>query len=308
MASDVPEVGDLVFPEDAGVIAEVGQQVVNGLIIGSTYSLMAAGLTLIFGIMRVVNFAHGEFYMLGGVFAYYFAQLAHVNYFVALALSVGAVMGVGFVCERLLLVPLRDQPSDTTILITIGLSIFLQNMVLLAVGSVPKSIPTPFPHRPVTIGSIFVTEATIFVAVVTIAAIGAVHLLITRTWLGRAMRATFQDRDAALLVGVDAGRIHTVTFTLGSGLAAAAGALLGSIFLVYPSMGNLAILKSFVVVIMGGMGNFLGAIFGGLILGVAEGLGAGFVSSGYKDAIGFVIVILILLFRPSGLFGSAKAR
>jgi branched-chain amino acid transport system permease protein len=138
-----------------------------------------------------------------------------------------------------------------------------------------------------------------------IALIVAAHLVIQRTRLGRAMRATFQDADTAALMGVRIGRIHTATFALGSGLAAAAGALLGPVFLVYPSMGDLASLKAFSVVILGGLGNLAGATIGGLLLGVAEELGAGYISSGYRDAVGFVIIILVLLFRPSGLFARA---
>jgi branched-chain amino acid transport system permease protein len=128
------------------------------------------------------------------------------------------------------------------------------------------------------------------------------HLLIHRTSLGVAMRATFQDRETAALMGIEIGRIRTLTFAVGSGLAAAAGALLGPIFLVYPAMGDLAALKAFAVVILGGLGSFAGATLGGLLLGVAEELGAGYVSSGYRDAVGFVIIILVLLFRPAGLF------
>ena len=142
----------------------------------------------------------------------------------------------------------------------------------------------------------------VFVVATALALIVAAWLLIQRTRLGRAMRATFQDRETAALMGVKIGRIHTATFAFGSALAAAAGALLGPIFLAYPSMGDLASLKSFSVVILGGLGNFVGATLGGLLLGVAEELGAGYVSSGYHDAVGFVIIILVLLFRPSGLF------
>jgi branched-chain amino acid transport system permease protein len=142
----------------------------------------------------------------------------------------------------------------------------------------------------------------VFVVATALALIVAAWLLIQRTRLGRAMRATFQDRETAALMGVRIGRIHTATFAFGSALAAAAGALLGPIFLAYPSMGDLASLKAFSVVILGGLGNLAGATLGGLLLGIAEELGAGYVSSGYRDAVGFVIIILVLLFRPSGLF------
>jgi branched-chain amino acid transport system permease protein len=140
---------------------------------------------------------------------------------------------------------------------------------------------------------------------VTGAVIAGLHILLRHSFVGRAMRATFSQRDAALLVGVDTDRTAAITFILGSGMAALAGALLGSIFLVYPSMGGAAVLKAFIVVIMGGLGNIMGAIAGGLLLGIAEGLVSGFISSDYSEAIGFVIVILVLLFKPQGIFGRA---
>ena len=285
---------------------EILQQVVNGLVMGSTYALTAVGLTMIFGMMHVVNFTHGEFYMLGGFFAFQLTTFLHLNYYLAVAMAILAVMAVGFLCERVLLAPLREKSIDTTVLVTIGLSIFLQNLALLCWGPTPKSIPLPFSNAPLQWGPVVLTWSRILAVTITFGLIVLVHLLIQKSLLGKAMRATFQEKDAARLTGVDVERIYAFTFTLGSGLAAGAGALLGSIFLIYPTMGNIAILKAFIVVILGGMGNFLGAICGGLILGVTEGLGAGFVSSGYKDAIGFVLVILILMFRPSGLFGKAR--
>jgi branched-chain amino acid transport system permease protein len=252
--------------------------------------------------MDVVNFAHGEFYMLGAFFAYYLASLLGLDYYTSVLISILLVVGVGFLCERLLLRPLRKETVITTVLATIGLSIFLKNGALIIWGPRPKLIDSPFALDAIHIGSIAVTEAKIFAFAVTIAAILLAHLGIQKTRLGRAMRATFQDKEASSLVGVSVSNIYVLTFVLGAGLAATAGALIGTIFLVYPDMGELAAMKAFVVVIMGGMGSFMGAIFGGLILGVAEAIGAGFISSGYKDAIGFILVILILMFKPSGLF------
>ncbi len=284
-------------------MSEMLQQLVNGVIIGSSYALLAVGLTLIFGIMRIVNFAHGEFYMLGGVICYYAAGALQLNYFLSLLLAVAATMALGGVLERSILRFLKEQSIDATIIVTIGLSIFIQNIVLLLIGPVPKTIPSPFGEAPLSFGPVTVTEAQLFVIAATAIVIAGLHLLLRYTYLGRAMRATFSERDAALLVGVDADRTASITFILGSGMAAFAGALLGSIFLVYPSMGGVAVLKAFIVVIMGGLGNVLGAIAGGVLLGVAEGFVSGFVSSGYSEAIGFVIVIGVLLFRPQGLFG-----
>jgi len=282
------------------------QHLVNGLALGGTYALLGIGLTLIFGLMNVVNFAHGEFYTLGAYLAFAGLGVLGVNFFLAIAAAIlgGALLGAA--CERLLLRPLRGESIDTTMLVMIGLWIALQNGELLAWGGVARSIPHPFPTTPIVVGPVSVAPLRLFVLAAVLVLIVASHLLIHSTPLGMAMRATFQDRDTAALMGIDVGGIHTLTFAFGSGLAAAAGALLGPIFLVYPSMGDLASLKAFSVVILGGLGNFAGATIGGLILGVAEELGAGYVSSGYRDAIGFVIVILVLLCRPAGLFARAE--
>ena len=278
----------------------------NGLVLGGTYALLGIGLTLIFGLMNVVNFAHGEFYTLGAYAA--FATLAGLGlpFLTAIpaAIAVGIVLGA--LCERVLLRPLRGESIDSVMLVMIGVWIAMQNTELLVWGGVAKSIPQPFSTRPLVVGHVGLAPLRLFVLVTAIALIVGTHLLIHRTRLGRAMRATFQDADTAALMGVRIRRIHTATFALGSGLAAAAGALLGPIFLVYPSMGDLASLKAFSVVILGGLGNLAGATVGGLLLGIAEELGAGYISSGYRDAVGFVIIILVLLVRPAGLFARAE--
>jgi branched-chain amino acid transport system permease protein len=282
------------------------QHLLNGLILGGTYALLGVGLTLIFGIMNVVNFAHGEFYTLGAYGAFLFLTLLHADFFVALLGSVALGVVGGALCERVLLRPLVGESIDTTMLVMIGVWILMQNTELLAWGGVAKSIAHPFPQAPLVLGPVSVAPLRLFVFGAALALIAASHLLIRRTRLGKAMRATFQDRETAALMGVDIHRIHTVTFAFGSGLAAAAGALLGPVFVVSPSMGDLAALKAFCVVILGGLGNLAGATLGGLILGIAEELGAGYVSSGYRDAIGFIIIILVLLLRPSGLFARAE--
>ncbi len=281
------------------------QHLVNGLLLGSTYSLLGVGLTLIFGLMNVVNFAHGEFYTLGAYVTFATLTLASVGFTLAILLAILGGMLVGAACERLLLRPLRGESIDTTMLVMIGLWIALQNAELLAWGGVAKSVPVPFATEPVVLGAVSVAPLRLFVFAVSALLIAGAHGLLWRTRLGTAMRATFQDRETAALMGVSVERVHTITFALGAGLAAAAGALLGPVFLVYPSMGDLAALKAFSVVILGGLGNFLGAAVGGLLLGVAEELGAGYISSGYRDAVGFVIIVAMLLVRPAGLFGRA---
>ena len=282
------------------------QHLLNGLLLGATYSLLGIGLTLVFGLMNVVNFAHGEFYTLGAYAAFAALALASVNFFLAIPLAIVAGALAGAVCERVLLRPLRGQSIDTVMLVMIGLWIAMQNAELLGWGGVAKSVPTPFPTHPVVLGAVSVAPLRIFVFVVSGLLILGAHLLLSRTKLGRAMRATFQDRETAALMGVSIERIHTVTFAFGAGLAAAAGALLGPVFLLYPSMGDLASLKAFSVVILGGLGNFGGAALGGLVLGIAEELGAGYISSGYRDAVGFLMIVAVLLLRPSGLFARAE--
>jgi branched-chain amino acid transport system permease protein len=287
-------------------VEQLLQHLVNGLVLGGTYALLGIGLTLIFGLMSVVNFAHGEFYTLGAYAAFATLVLAGLPFFAALLVAIAAGALLGAICERALLRPLRGHSIDTIMLVMIGVWIAMQNAELLAWGGVARSIPHPFPTAPLTLGPLNIAPLRLFVVVTAAGLIALAWLGIQKTRLGTAMRATFQDRETAALMGVPIGRIHTITFAFGSALAAAAGALLGPVFLAYPSMGDLASLKAFSVVILGGLGNLAGATLGGLLLGVAEELGAGYVSSGYRDAVGFVAIILVLLFRPAGLFARAE--
>ena len=282
------------------------QHVLNGLLLGGTYALLGIGLTLIFGLMNVVNFAHGEFYTLGAYVTYATLAVAGLPFVVAVFVAIAGGMLLGALAERVLLRPLGGASIDTVMLVMIGLWITMQNGELLAWGGVAKAIEHPFPTEPVSLGPVSVAPLRIFVLGAVLLLIFSSHLLINRTRVGTAMRATFQDRETAALMGIDVARIHTFTFAFGSGLAAAAGALLGSVFLVYPSMGDLASLKAFCVVILGGLGNVTGALLGGLILGLAEEFGAGYISSGYRDAVGFIIIIIVLVVRPSGLFARAE--
>jgi branched-chain amino acid transport system permease protein len=287
-------------------VHEFLQHLVNGLILGSTYALLGIGLTLIFGIMRVVNFTHGELYAFGAYAVYFATALLGINFFVGLALAVIAGCLLGALIEYVLLRPLQGADIDTTMLVMIGTWIVMQNAELLYWGGVAKAVITPFPDEPLQIGPIYVSWLRIFVLVMGTVLIVATYLLIDHTKLGKAMRSTFQDRDTAALMGVNIKGIYTITFALGSGLAAAAGALLGPVFLVAPTMGDMASLKAFAIVILGGLGNITGAALGGFILAFVEELGAGYISSGYRDAMGFLIIIVILLFRPTGLFTRAE--
>jgi len=221
-----------------------------------------------------------------------------------LAIALGAILGAAL--EFVLLRRLRGADIDTTMLIMIGAWISLQNAEQLAWTGVAKSINNPFPAAPLVIGVVSVSWNRVFVFVVALALIAATYGLINHTRLGKAMRATFQDRDTAALMGIQISRIHTATFALGSALAAAAGALLGPVFVAYPSMGDLAAAKAFAIVILGGLGSIPGATAGGFILALVEELGASYVSSGYRDAMGFLLIMLILAFKPTGLFAQKE--
>ena len=282
------------------------QHSLNALILGGTYALLGIGLTLIFGIMRVVNFTHGELYSFGAYMMFMWVMTAGVNFFLALPLAVLLGIALGAAIELTLLRRLRGADIDTTMLVMIGAWIALQNLEQLTWSGVAKSINSPFPSEPLVLGSVSVSWNRLFVFVVALALIAAAYALINRTKLGKAMRATFQDRDTAALMGVNIKGIYTATFAIGSGLAAAAGALLGPVFLVTPSMGDLASLKAFAIVILGGLGNITGATLGGFILAFVEEIGAGYISSGYRDAMGFLIIIIVLLFKPTGLFARAE--
>src|SRR3954467_4578927 len=282
------------------------QHLVNAILLGGTYALLGIGLTLIFGIMRVVNFTHGELYSFGAYAVFALAMVLGLNFFVALAVAVLGGVALGALIELVLLRPMRGAAIDTTMVVMIGAWIVMQNTEMLAWGGVAKAIVTPFPEVPLVIGPVSLSWLRLFVLAMALALIGATYLLINRTKLGKAMRATFQDADTAALMGVNINRIYTATFALGSGLAAAAGALLGPVFLAVPTMGDLAALKSFAIVILGGLGSITGAALGGFILAFAEELGAGYISSGYRDAMGFIIIIMVLMFKPTGLFARAE--
>ncbi len=283
-------------------MSEFLQHCLNALMLGGTYALLGIGLTLIFGIMRVVNFTHGELYAFGAYAMYALVMKLGVNFFAALALATGLGVVLGGLVELALLRTLRSSDIDVTMLVMIGAWIILQNTEQLAWTGVAQSIATPFPAAPLVLGPLSVSWNRIFVFAIAVLLIGLTWLLVHGTKLGMAMRATFQDRETAALMGVPIERVHTATFALGSGLAAAAGALLGPVFVVTPTMGDLAAAKAFAIVILGGLGNLLGATLGGFILAFAEEIGVGYVSSGYRDAMGFLLIILILLVRPTGLF------
>jgi branched-chain amino acid transport system permease protein len=284
------------------------QDLASGLIIGLAYALIAVGLSLIFGVLRIINFAHGEFYMLGGLLLYSLTSYGF-GYFPALAGAILGTMGIAIALDWSVLKPLRRSDEVTIALATLGLSIFLANTALIVWGPVPHQVPSPFSSDPLVLpGDIYLTRLELFTAAAVLLVMLALHLVLQNTSVGRQMRAVVQDRDAAALVGLNVDRIYRTTFAVGCGLAAAAGGLLGTMFLVYPGMGLQAVLKAFAVVVIGGMGSFSGAIVGGMLLGLAESMGGAWLPSGYKDIVAFVMIVAVLVLRPQGLLGSKQVR
>lgn len=289
------------------VLDQFFQHLVNALVMGSTYALLGIGLTLVFGIMRVVNFSYGELYALGAYAAYGFVAIVGLDYFSTLLLAIVVGFLMGWLIEFVLLRRCKLENIDEVMLIMIGVMIVMQNTELWVWGGVAKVVQTPFAVEPLVIGEVSVSPTRVFVFCSALVLLALFYVLIEKSRLGRAMRATFQDRDAAQIVGVNVKRIYTVTFALGSSMAAVTGALLAPVFLVSPTMGDLASLKAFAIVILGGLGNLVGAALGGFVLALLEEFGAGYISTAYRDAFGFLVILLVLLFRPQGLF-AAKER
>jgi branched-chain amino acid transport system permease protein len=278
------------------------QHTLNALVLGSTYALLGIGLTLIFGIMRVVNFAHGELYALGAYTAYAIVDLLGMNFFGSLIVAAVAGLLFGAAIEYLLLRRRDLKAMDEVMLIMIAVMIILQNAELLMWGGVAKSVPSPFSQEPLVMGAVSVSPIRLFVLITAVILLVIFYMLIERSRLGLAMRATFQDKDAAKIVGVNVSHIYTLTFALGSCLASVAGALLAPVFVVTPTMGDLASLKAFAIVILGGLGNLQGAALGGFALAMVEEFGAGYISTAYRDALGFLVILAVMIFRPQGLF------
>jgi branched-chain amino acid transport system permease protein len=283
------------------------QSVVSGVLTGSLYAMIGVGLTVVFGVMRIINLAHGDLVMLGMYGAFWGHLLWRLDPFLSIVLWVPIMFAGGTLVYRFLLAPIIPGGELNTLLYTAGLSLLLANLALFAWTGDYRTIKLAYgmlPMRPFGI-AVPVPLAVAFGLAIVI--IGALYLLLGRTDIGRAIRATSQNPEAAALMGIDVGRISAVTFGLGSALAGAAGVLLAPSLYLYPTVGEILIAKCFVIVVLGGLGSVAGAIAGGVLLGLVESLGAVYVSVAYKDTIGFVIFLLVLLFRPSGLFGVGKS-
>lgn len=292
------------------------QQLINGLTVGGVYALIALGYTMVYGILELINFAHGEIYMLGAylgiIFLGFFTAIGLTSYSLPLAMILTFVLSIafcssyGFTIEKIAYKPLRKAHRLSPLISAIGVSIFLQNYVMLTQGATDKVFPHLFEAAGFDIIGARVTYIQFFIIGVSTVLMLSLHLFITKTKIGKAMRAVAQDKVMASLVGINIDRVISVTFVIGSGLAAVAGLMVAMYYgLVNYSMGYIVGIKAFTAAVLGGIGSIPGAMFGGILLGLVESLSAGYISSEYKDAYAFIILIIILLIKPSGLFGKA---
>ncbi len=282
------------------------QSLTSGVLTGALYAMIGIGLTVVFGVMRIINLAHGEMVMLGMFGAFWGQALWKLDPFLSLLLWAPLMFVAGMLVYRFLLRKIIPGGELNTLLYTAGLSLLLANLALFAWSGDYRTINLAYGQQPVRPLGISVAVPQIVAFGIAAAITAALWLFLTRTDLGRAVRATSQNGEAAVLMGIDVEKVAMVTFGLGTALAGAAGVLLAPSLYLYPTVGELLIVKCFVIVVLGGLGSVPGAIAGGILLGVVESLGAVYVSSTYKDGIGFALFLGVLLYRPTGLFGVGK--
>jgi branched-chain amino acid transport system permease protein len=277
------------------------QQMLNGLTLGSIYGLVALGLTLVYGILHVPNFAHGALYMVGAYVAYFTMVDLGLNYWIAMIAAAGVVAFLSVLCERLVFHPLRNAPPIHDKIAAIGIMLFFEALVQMYWGADFRRMPTPY-NAILHLGELTLPAQRLLIIVSAFTLMGGLHLYLKKTMTGSTIVAMAQNREGAFLVGIDANRVAMMTFAIAGALAAVAASLFAPINLVYPAMGHLLLTKAFVIIILGGMGSIPGAIIGGLIIGFAEALGGFYISGTYKDLIAFALLVFILSVKPTGLF------
>jgi branched-chain amino acid transport system permease protein len=299
---------DLSLLADPAILSEL---IFQGLVRGAMYALMGIGLSLIFGILGVVNFAHGEFFMLGTYVMYFVAAALGLPFVAGVAAAAIVLFVVGVLVERALLEPLRRRAGRDWLLdsfvLTIGLMVILQNLALLGFGSRRRGV-TSLVDGSIVVGDVTITYERLAILALAVVMVGLLAAYIKFSATGKAIRATAQHPEAAQTLGIDINRIYTVAFGIGAALAGAAGALLISIFPAFSTVGYQPVLKSFAVVILGGLGSIPGAIAGGFVLGIVEAYAIFFMSAGWQSVLTPLIIILVLVFRPQGLFTAQGER
>ena len=290
--------------ESSSLTQQFFQQLINGVSLGSIYALIALGYTMVYGIMKLINFAHGDIYMLGAYAGYFATAHFKMPFLPAFIFSMVIAAIAGMVIERLAYRPLRNAPKIAILITAIGVSLLLEYGGMLLVTPQPRTFPVLFPTVTYNFWGMVVNSQQVVILIISVALMCILTYVVNKTKVGKAMRAVSFDTDAARLMGINVDRIVSFTFAIGSALAAAAGVLVGIYYnSIDPLMGIMPGLKAFVAAVLGGIGVIPGAMAGGIILGVIEALVSGFLSSTFRDAAAFVILIVILLFKPSGLFG-----
>ncbi len=285
------------------------QNISNGLLTGGVYALIGVGLTLIFGVMRTINFAHGDFVVLGMYSAVVFHALVGWDPYLSLFIAMPLGFLTGVLIQKVVLSPIVEAPPETSLLATLGLSLVIANTLLLTFGGESKSVHVSYASATVPIGDVNISVVLLLAGGATALVILGLYALLNRTELGRAIRATAENRLGAELVGINTRRVQAIVFGLGMALAVTAGVTLVPLLAATPTLtGPVFTLKAFVVTVLGGLGSVGAAIGGGLVLGVVEVLGASYLDSAYRDAYGLVAFLLILLLRPEGLFGRTVKR
>lgn len=282
------------------------QQIVNGICLGSVYALIAIGYTMVYGIIKLINFAHCDIYMVGAFTGYFAATVLGFGFIPCLLFSMISCGVLGMFIERIAYKPLRNSPKVTLLITTMGMELLLQNLVKtdFIAGPNTRNFPQVIPLISYKLGAITISNLQIIALAVTIILCIILQFIVNKTKTGRAMRATSYDRDAAALMGININKVISLTFALGSALAATAGVLVGMLYpRLEPAMGIMPGLKSFVAAVLGGIGVIPGAMFGGIAMGLIETLSKVYISSGLSDAIAFSILIIILIVKPTGLFG-----
>jgi len=279
------------------------QLLLNGIVIGVIYALVAMGLSLIFGVLELVNFAHGEFYMLGAMLAYFLTMRLRLGYPATVAVVTVAAVALGYVLYEALLVRIQGGGFERSILLTLGLSMVLQNGAVYLFTTTPRMIETPLSYANIVAGDLRVAVTRVLALGLGVLAFAALYLILYRTRIGRAMRGVAQNRDAALMVGIDPRAVSRLAVAIGIGLSGLAGAALAPVYAVHPLMGGSFVFKAFAIIILGGLGNIAGAAIIAVALGIVESVVGGFLPLVMVDALVFSSMIAMLLLRPEGLFG-----
>jgi branched-chain amino acid transport system permease protein len=283
------------------------QQLVNGLSLGSIYALIALGYTMVYGIVGLINFAHGDVYMIGAYVGFAVTTYTRLGFVPALLIAMVTCAVLGFLIERIAYRPLRNSTRIAALITAIGVSLLLEYTMMFFVGAQTRAYPKVLNNQLFYLGDVVISSQQIIIVVVSIILMILLQFIVQKTKQGRAMRAVSYDKDTALMMGIDVNRTISFTFLLGSGLAGAAGVLVGIYYnSIDPLMGMMPGLKAFVAAVFGGIGSIPGAMIGGLSIGVIETIVAGYGGSMYRDAAVFGILILVLLFRPSGLLGKKR--